>query len=233
MNELSLAEISGHIAYTLIFFSFLVRKMLYLRVFAIIASLFSTYYNFKVAGGPIWVPIQWNGVFIAVNLYHIAMIIHKLRPVKLTEEQDRIHQKLFTSMQDIDFRNFFDLGYTRTYNAKNILIEQGEELPALFLILSGDVSILIDGKKVASLEANQFVGEMSFLTREPTRATVQIDHTAKIHFWDRETLDQYLTKHPDMLNKLHAAIGTQLIDQIISKSKQEADIIELPVKKAA
>lgn len=233
MQDFIKPELAGHIAYLLIFFSFLVRKMLYLRVFAIVASLFSTYYNFKVAGGPIWVPIQWNFVFIAVNVYHIAMIFMALRPAKLTDEEKFIHQKLFPTISAVDFRNFYELGYTRTYNSGNILIEQNEELPALFLIVAGRVDIIIDGVKVNELQTGQFIGEMSFLTREKTRATVQVHDNSKIHFWDRETLDKFLSKDQNLLNILHAAIGTQLINHIIDDSKSDSSQEVFEIKQAA
>ncbi|MCR9204513.1 MAG: cyclic nucleotide-binding domain-containing protein [Halobacteriovoraceae bacterium] len=222
MENFDPTQVAGHVAYFLIFISFLVKRMLLLRGFAIAASCLSLFYSFNTTGGPLWVPIQWNFVFIAVNLYHITKIFISMRPVELNNTQKQAYQSAFKSMPIKDFRNFFDLGITRTYNPKDILINQGQELPALFFIINGKVDIFINGKYVNSLSKNQFIGEMSFLTRELTTAKVILSSESKIHYWDRPSLDKYFKKNPDMLTKIHAAIGTQLIGHIVQQEFEKA-----------
>ena len=81
---MNIATIAGHLAFGLIAFSFLVKDILYLRLISILASLFSVFYNFYIPVEPMWLPIGWNFVFIAVNLYHIAIIIYEKRPVQMS-----------------------------------------------------------------------------------------------------------------------------------------------------
>ena len=73
---MNLANIAGHLAFGLIAFSFLVKDILWLRVVSILASLFSVFYNYVIPTNPMWLAINWNIVFVVVNLYHIAVIIY-------------------------------------------------------------------------------------------------------------------------------------------------------------
>ena len=67
----------GHLAFGLIAFSFLVKDILWLRLVSILASAFGMAYNYFIPADPMWIAIGWNGVFIAVNLYHIMFIYEK------------------------------------------------------------------------------------------------------------------------------------------------------------
>ena len=80
---MNIATIAGHLAFGLIAFSFLVKDILYLRLVSIVASLFSVFYNYAIPVEPMWIPIGWNFVFVALNLYHIAVLIYEKRPVKM------------------------------------------------------------------------------------------------------------------------------------------------------
>ena len=73
---MTIASISGHLAFGLIAFSFLVKDILWLRVMSILASLFSIFYNYTIPAEPMWLAINWNIVFVLVNLYHIAVIVY-------------------------------------------------------------------------------------------------------------------------------------------------------------
>ena len=74
---MNIATISGHLAFGLIAFSFLVKDILYLRVVSILASLFSVFYNYTIPEEPLWLAINWNFIFIAVNVYHVAILIYE------------------------------------------------------------------------------------------------------------------------------------------------------------
>ena len=80
---LNLATIAGHLAFGLIAFSFLVKDILWLRVVSVVASLFSILYNYTIPADPMWLAINWNIVFVLVNVYHIAVIIYEKRPIKM------------------------------------------------------------------------------------------------------------------------------------------------------
>ena len=83
---MNIATLAGHLAFGLIAFSFLVKDIFWLRIVSIAASLFSVFYNYTIPVEPMWLAINWNFVFIAVNVYHIGVILYEKRAVKMDEK---------------------------------------------------------------------------------------------------------------------------------------------------
>ena len=65
----------------------------------------------------------------------------------------------------------------RAYAAHEILIEQGAaiERDAFFVLASGRVRVLVDGRQVAVLSAGDYVGERALVLREPRASTCVAD----------------------------------------------------------
>ena len=83
---IDIPTLAGHLAFGLIAFSFLVKDILWLRLVSILASTFSVFYNYTIPLEPMWLAINWNIVFVLVNLYHIAIIIYEKRPISMAKE---------------------------------------------------------------------------------------------------------------------------------------------------
>ena len=223
----------GHTAYALIFFSFLVAKMLWLRSIAIGASILSILYNYTIAQTPLWIPIQWNILFITVNLYHITKIILSKRDLKLDNEEEFIYQKVFSHISRSDFKNLTRIGFKRTWQAKEKTISENADVNALFLIISGEVNVFAHNNKVATLGPGEFIGEMSFLTNSSAKADIICNKTTQIYFWDKEALKEYLYKNIHIYNGLNMAIANQLITRITKPSSQLNSSTENELKSAA
>jgi len=56
--------------------------------------------------------------------------------------------------------------------AGKVLIEEGERGREFFVIVSGEVEVTRQGRKIASLGPGSFVGEMALLSKAPRTATV-------------------------------------------------------------
>ncbi len=70
---------------------------------------------------------------------------------------------------------------TRTLAAGEILLAQGDGGGDLFILLSGELSVLRDGVKLASLTLpGTLVGEMSVLLGTRSTATVQAERESKV-----------------------------------------------------
>ena len=100
---MNIALIAGHLAFGLIAFSFLVKDILWLRVVSILASLFSVFYNYFIPVEPMWLAINWNIVFVLVNLYHIAVIIYEKRPIKMAPKDKELYETLFKDLSPVEY----------------------------------------------------------------------------------------------------------------------------------
>lgn len=227
LTHLSSAQALGHLAYTLIFFSFLVKRMLWLRLFMIVASFASIIYNAQIAAEPLWTPIQWNVLFIITNVYHITKIILENRKIPLNIYEELMHKNTLSNLTTAQLKKVTNIGFTRTYPSGDIIIEDKEQLEGLYCVVKGTVEILSDGKHITYLKQGQFVGEMSFLTNSETSATVRVTEDSVIHIWPKAELKDFLNRNSDILSHFHASIGHQMVNIIVSqnqKIKEESDI---------
>ena len=100
---MNIATLAGHLAFGLIAFSFLVKDIFWLRVLSILASLFSVLYNYIIPVEPMWLAINWNFIFVSVNLYHIAVILYEKREIKMDEKNEELYTTLFKEMTPVEY----------------------------------------------------------------------------------------------------------------------------------
>jgi len=78
------------------------------------------------------------------------------------------------------------------------IIEEGDIGDAAYMILEGSVSIQAGGVEVATLNKNQFVGEMSILDSEPRSATVISTATVRVLKIEREDFYEILNERNEI-----------------------------------
>ncbi len=215
-------KIAGHVAYTLIFFSFLVRNLLWLRSLAIIASFTSIAYNYYVPVEPLWVPIQWNCIFIITNVVQITITLLEKRNFKLEGYEAYLHDRFFADLTSAEFKKLVKNGYLRTSEKNEVLIEQHCAVEALMVVIDGEVQVTSNGREVCRLGKGHFLGEMSFLTDEPTKAEVSSIGEISYFFWEKDQLKDLISKKPKMMNAIQRVLSNQLIDYILDEG-QKAD----------
>lgn len=180
---MNIATIAGHLAFGLIAFSFLVKDIMYLRVLSILASLFSVFYNFAIPDTPMWLAINWNLVFVTVNVYHIAVLIYEKRPVKMKPKDRELYETLFKDLSPVEYLKISKAAKWKKFKSGQKVIVESKPVKDLILIYNGTVDVVVDKKKVAELKDGQFVGEMSFLTGKDATATCIVKHDTECLVW--------------------------------------------------
>ena len=218
---MNIATIAGHLAFGLIAFSFLVKDILYLRFLSILASLFSVFYNFYIPVEPMWLPIGWNFVFVALNLYHIAVIIYEKRPVQMSPKHKELYETMFNDMTPVEFLKITKIADWTHFKSGEIITQQTHKVPDLNLIYNGTVDVAVDGKKVAELKDGQFIGEMSFLTEKPATATCIVKHDSEVLVWKQEQFKELLKRNPSLYFTIQSLLSDQVSSALVSSSKRK------------
>ena len=208
---MDIATIDGHLAFGLIAFSFLVKDILWLRVVSILASLFSVFYNYTIPVEPMWLAINWNFVFITLNLYHIAVIIYEKRPIKMAPKDKELYETLFKDLSPVEYLKISKVARWEKYESGEKIIRQGTPVLDLILIYNGTVDVAVDGKKVAELRDGQFVGEMSFLTEKPATATCVVKHNTECLVWKQPEFKELLKRNPSLYYTIQGLLSSQLV----------------------
>ena len=208
---MNIAAIAGHLAFGLIAFSFLVKDILWLRVVSILASLFSVFYNYFIPAQPMWLAINWNIVFVLVNLYHIAVIIYEKRPIKMAPKDKELYETLFKELSPVEYLKISKVAEWKKYKSGEMIIRQEHLVPDLILIYNGTVDVAVDGEKVAELKDGQFVGEMSFLTEKSATATCIVKHDAECLVWKQKEFKDLLKRNPSLYYTIQSLLSNQLV----------------------
>jgi hypothetical protein len=208
---MNIALIAGHLAFGLIAFSFLVKDILWLRVVSILASLFSVFYNYFIPVEPMWLAINWNIVFVLVNLYHIAVIIYEKRPIKMAPKDKELYETLFKDLSPVEYLKITKIANWKTFKSGETIIRQEHLVTDLVLIYNGTVDVVVGKKKVAELKDGQFVGEMSFLTEKSATATCIVKHDTECLMWKQPEFKDLLKRNPSLYYTIQGLLSNQLI----------------------
>ena len=208
---MNIATIAGHLAFGLIAFSFLVKDILWLRVVSILASLFSVLYNFYIPVEPMWLAINWNIVFVLVNLYHIAVIIYEKRPIKMAPKDKELYETLFRDLSPVEYLKVTKIANWKTFKSGETIIRQEHLVTDLILIYNGTVDVVVGKKKVAELKDGQFVGEMSFLTEKSATATCIVKHDTECLVWKQPEFKDLLKRNPSLYYTIQGLLSNQLV----------------------
>ena len=138
---MNIASIAGHLAFGLIAFSFLVKDILWLRVVSILASLFSVLYNYIIPVEPMWLAINWNIVFVIVNMYHIAVIIYEKRPIKMAPKDKELYETLFKDLSPVEYLKITKIANWKKFKEGDTLIRENHLVTDLILIYNGTVDV--------------------------------------------------------------------------------------------
>jgi CRP-like cAMP-binding protein len=91
-----------------------------------------------------------------------------------------------------------------------LLFSQGELGDSLYVVVSGGVLAVRDGKELARLGAGECVGELAALDWEPRSATVTAVEPTKLIRLERDDLFDLLGDHPELVRALAGVLVARI-----------------------
>ncbi len=203
-----------HSANVIYLVSYVMRDILWLRIFTVIAATCLILY-FYFLPEPLLTPVYWNLLFITLNIFWIARLLLERRPVQLTADEKQLCELVFRLISPREMISLLKIGTWETAEANQCLVAGGSELDKLMLIQSGRACLIVDGVKTQFINPGQFMGSISFITDEVAPADFVALEPTRYLQWDKASLKKYLTNNPE----LHAAIQTTLSMDLTEKLK--------------
>ncbi len=90
------------------------------------------------------------------------------------------------------------------------ILSQGDENPFFFVILSGQVVLSMNGRKIRTLGEQDIFGLENLLLRTPSHYTVQAAQKCRVARYGHETLDHLIYESPRMIWNMLVSILQQL-----------------------
>jgi CRP-like cAMP-binding protein len=96
--------------------------------------------------------------------------------------------------------------------ADRVLCEEGTLGREFFFIVSGTASVRRKGRKVATLQAGRYFGELSLLDRKPRSATIVSETPMTLLVLEQRRFNGLLDDMPTLSHKLLVAMSQRLRD---------------------
>jgi CRP-like cAMP-binding protein len=90
------------------------------------------------------------------------------------------------------------------------IIRQGDELSALYMILEGEVTTVIDDEDRRVLPKGSFFGEVSVLLEEPTSASIVTRTPVTCLLVPGSEIETFLLSHPQVMYRILKAEARRL-----------------------
>jgi len=185
-----------HAANVLLLVAYSVRDILWLRLFAVAASLIAMPY-YVLQPTLLWAPLIWSGVFAAINLYQSWRLYLERRPVKLTPEEEEVRRLVFRDLAPRKVLQILNIGSWTTAETGEQLIERGKSLEAISLIVRGKVRVTRDERVLGDLVAGNFVGSALLLSGAQADIDATVVEPVRTMRWEVATLERYLSANPE------------------------------------
>jgi hypothetical protein len=193
--------------------SFSVRAMLPLRALAVASQIFAIPY-FMLQPTPLWTPVGWTGLFMAINLYHITRILLERRPVKFTADEQRLYELTFRRFEPREFLKLLKMGEWKTARQGDRILTLGDPITQIAVPVAGTVSAGDEGSEVAQLGPGELIGAGIALTGQPSFISARFAEDARYMSWSLTDIHKFLDKNPDLAIKFKDVVNRFLVAQI-------------------
>ena len=185
-----------HAANILLLVAYSVRDILWLRLFAVGASVVSIPY-FLLQPTTLWAPLAWTIGFAGINLLQSWRLFMERQPVKLTAEEAEVRRLVFQDLPPRKVLHVLSIGSWVTAEPGERLIESGAVPEAVSLVVSGKVRVTKDEQVIGMLGAGQIVGSALILSGLQADVEAVVENRVRAIRWQVGTLERYLNANPD------------------------------------
>jgi hypothetical protein len=204
-----------HAANILLLVAYSVRDILWLRLFAVAASLISLPY-FILQPEPLWAPILWSSVFAAINSFQSWRIFVERRPVKLLPEEEEIRQLIFPDLPSRKVLQILSIGTWTTVEIGERMLERGKSAKAISVIVRGKVRVTRDDRVFGELATGHIVGSALLLSGATADVDAVVVEPVRCMRWEVEPLERYLAANPETRIVLQRYLARDLAGKMLA-----------------
>lgn len=250
LSRLSLSNLFGHASFLLLGYSYLTSDLLTLRALAVGGLSAAMVFQF-FRPAPLWLPIQWNALFVAINVFWVAKLYYdeNFADAYATEEERGLYTRHFSHMPLGEFRQLLKIGKWRDIAPGTELTTEGKANEYVFALVDGEVEVVIGGKHVNSIQAPSFVGEMSLMRsmtgeagrrssmtsssppknsapRVASATVVAQKGVVRVFSWDDKALRRLMRENDVIKSGVHAAVGVGLAEKLLNTRVMSTKMFE-------
>lgn len=215
-----------HAANVLLLIAYSVRDVLWLRLFAVAASVIAIPF-YVLQPTVLWAPLAWSVVFAGINLFQSWLLFVERRPVKLTAEEEEVRRLVFEDLPPRKVLQVLSIGSWVSADPGVRLIEQAKLPDSIQLIVRGKVRLTKDGRMLGNLGPGQVVGSALILSGVPSNVEAVTVEPLRALRWELGTLQKYLSANPETRTVMQRHLARDLagkIERLVTDQERSDDI---------
>lgn len=197
---------------------FAVRDELWLRVLVVCGFVCDAAYYFFRAD-PILPSVLSNIALLMVNAIFIAAIVSERTTWRMSTE-DRDTFQYFPTLSPGQFRRLKKMLTAHAADAGEFLTREGEAVDTLMLVFAQTITITKGGESFP-IAGPAFVGEIAFLTGNPSSADVSLPGGGTVLRIDSVKLRKRMARSPAFDNAMVALFGAELARKVADSVPME------------
>lgn len=140
-------------------------------------------------------------------------------PIKVVLESgyERLPRFLWTE-EDPAYETFQAYGLLNELTEGENVFEQGTTAHSLYLVIEGELAVLVDGKEVARLASHLSFGEMGLLLHQPRTATVRAMADSTVLELTQVDIDRMVEEEPARAAHLYRVLA-ECLAQYLAQSQ--------------
>ena len=223
--EGSLQNLSGEYFYSIAaLFSasaYILKNILWLRILLVIAAVI-----YIISGISLGITsmIGWNLAYLLINLSHVVILLLDRVTIALPEDTIKIYHRYFSTLSTREFKKLIMTNEFCIFQ-NDMIINEGETPDRLYIVLRGTVNIVRDSTTLATLDRGDFIGEMSFLTKDAASASAYAENLVQCACWTHADLEKMKLNNNGVYDKFIAIIGCDLVRKLKHRNDQHLGLI--------
>jgi hypothetical protein len=202
-----------HVANILLLVAYSVRDILWLRLFAVGASVVSIPY-FLLQPATLWAPLGWTVAFTGINLFQSWRLYRERQPIKLTAEEEEVRRLVFRDLPPRKVLQVLSIGSWVTAEPGTRMLQNGAVPDNVSLIVRGKVRVMKDGHVIGVLGAGQIVGSALILSGAQANVEAVAEDSVRSVRWQVGTLQHYLNANPDTRTVMQRHLARDLATKV-------------------
>jgi len=193
--------------------SFSVKGMLPLRSLAVASQIIAIPY-FLLQPEPLWTPVGWTCLFLAINLYHITRILLERRPAKLSSDEQRLFELTFSTFAPRDFLKLVKLGEWKIAEQGEKFLVQGERIAQIAVPVVGHATANTENDKTLRMEPGELIGAGISLTNQPSAFDAEFAENTRYMCWQVTDINKFMDNNPQLALQFNSIVNRYLVAQI-------------------
>jgi hypothetical protein len=206
------AILFGHFTYFLLIVSMLMRRMVWLRVFAVASGLTKIVYRAFFVLDP--VSVLWETVFVLVNVGQLLLIWYYEYHHRFEEEQHHFAQSMPEGVERSAIKRLLEYSDLVRKAPGEVITEEGAAVTHLLYIADGIVKIEKGDRVVAICGPGDYIGELSFLTGNPASATATVVKPTRLLAFEQAKLAAAIENDAQLRRTLESALNRNLAGKL-------------------